>query len=395
MKTFEYKGYDSSGRSWRGLIEALSVKDARRQLHEQGILAENLVQTGRHVRFPSEVRATVYRELGALLRAGLPMVRALEIIIRSPETGAVRSLLAAVKDRLQEGVGLADALGEASRSITPFERAIIESAEQSATVDVMLERLASYLEESNALRQRIQGALIYPAMVLCVGICVAVVMLGLLLPRAREILSQTETQLPLVTVIVTRAGWAAGYVGIPALIAAVVAAAVVRVRMRHSAATRIAWARRVFDVPVLGRGTSLLCNLRFARTMAILLEGGVSLIDAMLLGGRATGNAWVAERVRMEAESVRNGGRLSDAIRNVPPLAAVLPGWIEVGEASGGLASLLESAGERFQSQWDRFVQRALGLIEPLLILLIGGFVLLVTLSVLLPVLSLSRAAGV
>ena len=138
----------------------------------------------------------------------------------------------------------------------------------------------------------------------------------------------------------------------------------------------------------------MLASLRFCRTLSVLLKGGVALIDGLVLAGRATGSPWVARIAAEEAETVRHGGRLSDAVARIPPLAESLPGWIRIGEASGGLAKLLDSAGQRYQVRWDRFITRCLSFLEPILIIAIGGFVLLVTLSVLLPVLQLSQAVG-
>ena len=118
------------------------------------------------------------------------------------------------------------------------------------------------------------------------------------------------------------------------------------------------------------------------------------MIDAFRLAGRATGSSWVENMTETEAGKVRHGDRLSDAVRRVPPLADSMPGWIEIGEAGGGMADLLATAADRYQQQWTRYTDRMLSLLEPLLILLIGAFVLLVALSVLLPVFSFSRVVA-
>ncbi|MCX7591757.1 MAG: type II secretion system F family protein, partial [Kiritimatiellae bacterium] len=151
------------------------------------------------------------------------------------------------------------------------------------------------------------------------------------------------------------------------------------------------WHRVFFRLPVVGRGLTSLVNLRFARTLAALLKGGVGAIEGFKLAGRATGNEWVALLAEREAETVRHGSSLSEAVRRIGPLSGGLPGWIQTGEAGGGLADLLERAADRYEMRWERFLERSVTVMEPLLILLIGGFVLTVTLSVLLPILSLSQ----
>lgn len=391
MKSYEYRGFDASGRSCRGLVEARSVKNAREKLSGRSILAEKILEAGRPRRVRAAVRAVLYRELAALLSAGFPLERALEILIESPEMSETRGMLAVVRDGVREGRSLAAALAEGGASVTVFERAIIDAAEQSASVPAMLERLAGFLEHREKLRERIHSALLYPALVVCVAVCVAVVMLGLLLPRAREILAGSQAPMPRLTAGMITLGAGLGKWGVPALAVVVAAGWLFARRLRRDADLRERWDRVLYGLPVWGRGYALLVNLRFAHTLAILLRGGVALLDAVRLSGRATGSPWLARLAADESEAIRHGSNLADAVGRIPPLAASLPGWIRVGEAGGGLERLLENAGERYEERWDRYLSRSLTLLEPTLILVIGMFVLLVTLAVLLPVLSLSR----
>ena len=114
-----------------------------------------------------------------------------------------------------------------------------------------------------------------------------------------------------------------------------------------------------------GKGRMLLANVRFARTFSILLQGGVPAVESFALAGRATGNAWIARLAEVEAEAVRHGSSVSDAVARIPPLAARLPGWIKVGEAGGELGRILDRAARRYEAHWDRFVARSLSLLEP------------------------------
>ena len=154
---------------------------------------------------------------------------------------------------------------------------------------------------------------------------------------------------------------------------------------------RASWLRRLDRLPLYRQGARTLASLRFARTLVLLLRGGVSAVDALDLAGQSTGNAWVAGLVQQQADAVRHGTSLSQAIRAVPPLEA-LSGWIKAGEASGDLTALLEKAADRLQQRWQTYLARTTSLLEPLLILLVGAFVLLIALAILLPVLSLNQA---
>ncbi|NQU40472.1 MAG: type II secretion system F family protein [Lentisphaerae bacterium] len=393
MKTFEYKGFDAAGKAVRGLTEGVSVKQAREHLAAGGILAERVTSTGRSVRLQTIERAILYRELSALLRAGVPLLQAFDIMLQAPDLSGVRVVLASTRDGIREGRALAQALREATTSVGTFEQAVIEAGEQSGGLDVMLERCAVFLEEQDRVRERVQGALIYPAIVFAVGIIVAILMLGLLLPRAAEVLG-SRGELPGLTRFMLGIGSVIGRGWPLLLVGAVVLVFVGRRILRRGNPFRLRVDRRLFGLPGFGKGYRLLVNMRFARTLAILMGGGVSPIQGMILAGRATGSVWVEGEAVAGADAVEHGSSLSDAMQAIPPLADTLPGWVRVGEASGDLERLLDSAAARFESAWDRFLQRWLAIVEPLLIVVIGGFVLLVTLSVLLPILNLSQALG-
>jgi len=183
--------------------------------------------------------------------------------------------------------------------------------------------------------------------------------------------------------------------GLPVVAAAVMGAVWwVRRRAASSAAFGESLERLAFRLPLIGRGWGLVVNLRCARTLSILLKGGVPLVDALALAGRSTGSEWVARQLERETDTVRHGSSLADALRRVPVLAASLPAWIHAGEASGSLEKMLDTAGDAYQHQWNRFVGRTLSWLEPALIALVGLFVFVVVLSVLLPIVALNRSIG-
>jgi general secretion pathway protein F len=405
MRTFTYKGFDSSGVVRRGLIEAQDLKEAREKLTARGILPQEVVasetkvgtpfSSGSGPSFKAESRVAFYRELGVLLGAGLPMVGAMEILMESPELGVSASLLAGVRDRIREGGSLAAALGAAAPQIKPYERAILEVGEKSGNLEGMLERLALFVEEQEHLREKIVSALIYPSIILVFAVVVAIGLLGFVVPAAASVITeQSRVELPWLTRFMMMAGRVA-MIGLPVLVLGIwVGRSWLKRRMVEEPTLRYRIDQAMFQIPLVGRGYTIVTNLRCARTLAILLKGGVGLVEALALAGRSTGSAWVAHLMEAESESVRHGSSLADAIRRIPPLAGSLPAWILAGEASGSLEKLLETAGNTYQHQWNRFVSRTMSWLEPVLIVGIGVFVLLVVLSVLLPILALNQTLG-
>ncbi|MDA0990254.1 MAG: type II secretion system F family protein [Verrucomicrobia bacterium] len=392
MKTYEYKGYDTGGRVAKGLVEALSVKGAREQLAAEGVLVERLTLSGQALRFAAESRAVVYRELSALLAAGLTLVRSLDILIRSPQTQVPGTLLAGVRDRVREGVGLASALADASGAVTVFERAVIDSGERSANLATVLKQLAVFLEEQERVKERIRSALVYPLIVVTVGICVGVIMLGLLVPRARDMMDGSGAELPALTGVVIALCQFLFHWGPLLLLAGGVAVVGLRRRMRRDESLRLRWNQWCFRLPLIGKSLDLLVSIRFARTLSILLHGGVPLVEAVSLSGKATGSLWVASMAERESDAIRHGDKLSAAIKRMAPLAGALAEWTQIGEESGALGDLLDHAADRCSESWDRVIGRALTVMEPVLLLIVGAFVLLVTISVLLPIMSLTQS---
>ncbi|MCG2661128.1 MAG: type II secretion system F family protein [Kiritimatiellae bacterium] len=400
MKTFEYRGFDGTGQTHKGLVEALDIKQAREKLAGDGLLAENIVPAGESKRarflfrpsaFAVDERTMFYRELVALLRAGLPLVAALDVLVQSPDMGTTRPIMAALRDKIKEGASLAAALSRASRTVSSYEKAVIAAGERAASLDTVLERLADFMDEQARLRDRFVTALIYPAIIFFVAIAIAIGLLGFGIPRIGNLLMEdSHVALPLLTRCMIRFGSLFMHAGLPAVALALVGAVFWWRSMALDPEKARDFNRRLFGIPVIGPGYTILVSLRFARTLALLINGGVSLIDSLPLAGEATGSRWVAERVAAEADAVRHGRSLADMLRRIPPFGSLF-GWVQVGEASGALARMLDSAADRLQQQWDRFLTRRMNMLEPVLILIIGVFVLLVVLAVLLPILTLNQ----
>ncbi len=398
MKTFEYRGYDTAGRRSRGLVEADGLKDARERLAARGILPERIETTsaggggtGRWGR--AGERAAIYRELASLLHAGLPVTQSLDILIESPELATLRPVLAGIRDRVREGVSPADAFDGAG-ALTPFETAVLQAGQRAGALDDSMKRLAGFLEEQDRIRSRVRSALIYPAFVGVIAIGLSILMLGFMLPAFAKIFEEARIPLPALTRFVLGSGRMAGTIGLPLLALAAAAFWIGRRRLRGSATARARVERALARLPVVSRAWTALAGMRFARTLALLLRGGVPLLESIRMAGRSTGSAWVEIEIEREAETVRHGGRLADAIRRVEPLQTTLPAWVQAGEAGGDLSGMLELAAGRCEEVWDRTLTRAMALLEPMLILVLGALVFVLALAILLPILGMNQGMG-
>jgi general secretion pathway protein F len=401
MTTFEYKGYDTDGRPARGLLEADGPKDARARLAARGILTDWLRpaaarataarRTGRATAFPVAVRTLLYRELAALLDAGVALVPALEIILEAPELGPSRVILAAVRDAVREGRPLSAALSDASPRVTPFERAITEAGERTGGMGRALDRLAGFLEEQERLAEKLRSALAYPCIVVALALLLGTGVLLFLLPAMQRVLSEADLPIPLVTRILLGGGRAAGLLLALLLTAAIAAVLAARRRWRTDPAYRIRLDRRLCSLPAAGPAWRELASLRFVRTWSLLLARGVGLVDALPLAGRASGSPWMADAATREASALAQGKPLVEAIRAIRPLDPSLPSWVRAGETSGNLPGLLDTAATRLQRSWERRTSRAMMLLEIALTLAVGLFVAVIALAILLPVLQMNQ----
>ena len=399
MRTFSYRGFDFSGRSAQGLVEALDAKEARERLHARGILAESLDPAGdrpagrwsRRTGMSTDGRAQAYRELGALLRAGVPMVPALDIVIQAQTDAASVQACARLRDRLREGGHLAAALGEIQPDLPGFEMAVLQAGERSGSLGTVLDRLADHLEDSLRTRERLISALVYPAFVVGLALLVAGAMFGFILPNLQKLFAESQIPLPWLTRALLATGRGLFLWGAPLLVTGALTAFLLTRQFRASPSLRVGWQRRLLGWPLIGRTRVWLANVRFCETLALLLRGGVPVVDALELAGTATGNAWVEQGVNQAAAEVRHGRPMSAALHQAPALAGVLTGWLAAGEAAGDVAGMLDQAALRIRAQWQQHLTRVLSVIEPALIVTVGVFVLLVALAVLLPILSLNR----
>lgn len=401
MRTFEYRGFDSGGKSRKGLIEALDVKQAREKLTSAGILAEKVHPAelipskgiiGERNPFNRDRRALFYRELASLLNAGLPLTGALEAMLRAPDFAAAGTTMAVIRDKIREGAALAAAIAESGNNIHPAETSFIVAGEKSGELEWALTNLAGFMDEETKLRQRVITALIYPSIIVCLALGIAVGLLGFTVPRLTQVLtSEMNISLPLITRIMIGLGRAVVRFG-PFLLAAMTALgfAAWRFIMRRPEHKRVV-DRFLFNIPVVGKCYTTLAALRFSRTLGLLLRGGVPLVASVDLAGQATGSISIMAQCDREAEAIRNGASLSEALARIYPLGAHLAGIIQIGESSGALERVLKGAEERYQNRWEQQLSRVMAWFEPALILAVGFFVLLVVVSILLPILTLNR----
>lgn len=406
MPAFEYEALDPAGKRTRGLLSADSEIAARRELRRRRMAPLALHRAGQRVSAgglslpqivapaglkPADLMG-VTRQLATLVAAGMPVEEAVGLIAGQAEKTPVRRILMTVRGRVTEGERLSDAMAEHPASFPDVYRAMVAAGESSGGLAQVLERLADYLEKSEALKRRIGVAMIYPAVLGALALIVVGVLMVFIVPRIAEQFTSLDVTLPLITRIMIvlseflQAAWLWLVLG---LIGAGIALAIL---IRRPGVKR-ALDGLVLSLPGLGKFVKRIESARFARTMSILIASGAVLPDALRAARRATANAPFQDRLAVVIEQVEQGAGLSDALRATgwfPPLMVYM---IASGERSGRLDDMFARAATHLDAEVDSAVGVGLALLEPGIIIVMGGLVAAIVLSILLPILRLNTLA--
>ncbi len=396
MPTFRYYAYTADGRGVRGRREALDAKEVREKLLGEGLYAREvkaLSVNRNHKRYSVQTRSMFFHELGALLKAGLPLDRALQILSEHPELGAGEDVLPLIRDRLREGQSLSRCLQDHMPGIREDEVAVLAAGEAAGSLPQVSAELAEFLDEEALVRDQLRSALVYPAVISLLALVVLGVLVGFLLPVYEKLLGGLNQELPPLTNFILKVGEICRHpVALLCLLALAMTGILFLKKCLRSPETLLPRSR--FRLPVIGFAISSLARARFARTLSLLMAGGVDLPAALRVSGRATGSLWLSSACDLAADQVSQGMRITDAVSDLPVLQEDLPGWIRAGEASGDLAGMLRHASESHQRAWNRGLSRILSLVEPLLIISVGLLILLVALAILLPMLKINQTLG-
>lgn len=402
MTTFHYKGFDAQGRRAAGLVEAQDAKEARARLAGRSIACESLAPAavragGRKeggLRFPPAARAMVYRELGALLASGVPLVPALDVLLQAPAPDGVLLALAAARDNVRDGKSFSAAVAAWPVELASFEVPILQAGESTGGMPDALAQLAAFLEEMAALREKLLSALLYPVIVVVLASLLGGLVMTFLLPRMQVLFTETGMAIPLFTRILFTGGRILGAGLLLLLAAAGIGVPMLRRRWRRSSTAAAAADARLYRLPVVSPARQELASLRFVRTLSLLLRRGVGLLEALPLAAEASGSAHLIADARRETEALAQGKPLAEVIQSIRALHPSLAAWVRAGQGGGDLPGLLDNAALRLRQSWDHRSTRVLTLLELGLTLVVGILVALVALAVLLPILQMNGGIG-
>lgn len=402
MPAYRFEALDASGKASSGLLEAESSRAARTQLRAQALvpLAVTQVQSagtgaagglrlGRRV-FTSTSLAVWTRQLAGLVGSSLPLERALTALADEAEDPKQRELVAHLKSEVNAGAPFARALATAPREFDDVYRGVVAAGEQSGALGIVLERLADDLESRQELKAKLIGATLYPAIVSVIAVVIVIFLVTYVVPQVASVFASSKRALPFLTVAMMalsaflRAwGWlvALGLAGAGALLA----------WSLRNPAFRERFDAGLLGLPLVGRLARGYNAARFAGTLAMLAGAGVPILKALQAAAETLSNRAMRADAMDALALVREGAPLAAALSGKKRFPGLLAMFARLGEQTGQLSTMLDRAAAQLGAEVQRRALRMATILEPLLVVGMGGIVMMIVLAVLLPIIQLNQ----
>lgn len=412
MAVYEYKGFDAKGKNVKGVRDADGVKHLRMLLRKEGILATQVIeadtgavvsQTGKgflstQVRFGALFHriklqdiAQTTRQMAILLQSGVPMVESLNALLDQIDNEKLKRIYSEVRSNVNEGSSLADAL-EKHKIFSSIYVNMVRAGESSGALEVVLERLADFMEGQAQLRGKILSAMAYPSVMALVSLGVMTMMLTTVVPRISQIFLRAKVKLPFMTrMLIGISDLLSNYWW---LILILIAGAVYGfLRWKKTPKGRAKWDYFRMNVPVLGNVTRLVAVARFSRTLSTLLASGVPLLNSLQIVRNIVSNDVLEKAIDAVREAVREGEDIATPLKRAGCFPPMVTHMIAVGEKSGQLEAMLTRVAVAYEQQVTLKVTTLTSLLEPVMIALMGTTVGFIVFAILTPIMQMNQIA--
>ncbi|MGO8764209.1 MAG: type II secretion system F family protein [Limisphaerales bacterium] len=408
MPTFQYKALKADGKIAEGVLEAPGRPDALRQIETLGLRPVNLAEKASsaakngsaapaNFSFKFETKKispkaleNFTRLLSSLLAAGVPLSRALVILYKEATVPVVAAKWKEVHDLVVDGLSLSDAMAQSPQTFPRVYTAMVEAGEAGGFLDVVLAQIAEFQMREKELKSKVLTAMIYPAILFCLASLILTALLVFFVPMIQQVFATIHGTLPLITQMVIGASHLVRSYGILVFIALVVTIVSLKTWFNSAKGKRV-WEGFVLRAPLIGPLVAQFAMARFCRMLGTLLGAGVPLVQSLNVARRSIGNQILVDAVAQSIERVQQGGRLGQSLADCKMLfsGSVLE-MISVAEESGRMDTELIRIAAVTEGDLNRNLQTAVSFAEPLMLFFIAGFIGVIFIGMLLPVLTLS-----
>lgn len=409
MPVYQYAGVAANGKKTKGVFDAESPRALRDALRAQGVFvteyAEGAKKGAAKAKRKGEIElkipgqkgfnlqdiAVLTRQLATLQKAGIPLVECLSALVEQSEKPALQAIVAEVRQKVSEGSSLAGAMADHPEAFNDLYINMIRAGESSGNLDIVLLRLTEFLDDSQALRQKVTGALVYPILMIVLGGFIVAFLMTFVVPKVTQIFEDQDAALPLITTVLITlshiigtywylllAGLAGGLYGFRKWV--------------QTAEGRAKWDRFVLKTPIFGPVARMIAVSRFSKTLSTLLGSGVPLLNAMGIVQNILGNTVLIAVVEKARLNIREGESIAGPLSRSGEFPPMMTHMIAVGERTGSLEDMLENVSEAYDAEVSTRIQALTTLLEPLMIVVMGGAVAFIVVAILLPILQLNES---
>lgn len=404
MPTFQYIAVDTEGTEIKGTIEAVNKEDVVSRLSKQKLMITSI----KRVWMPAVTRALqgskiktndvlmFSRQLSTLVRARLPLPECFDVLLNQITNPAFLEIVKKIREDIVSGIPLSTAFGKYPKVFSSLYIGMIKAGEASGKLEIILVRTARYLDSVARLKAKLKAALIYPALVVGVGVAVLVFIMTIVIPQFQTMYSAFKGELPLITQILIKASSIMGYClktpPINVLIFAIIFGGI----FMFSNFLRTSKGREQFDkfiliVPIVGIYIQKVIFARFSRTLGILVSNGVPILESLDLVAGAVNNKPVSKSIEEVRDRIREGEKIAETLKRHAIFPALVVQMINVGEQTGRLGETLEQISEFYEEEVDIATSALVSLIEPALIIVLAGMVAVIVVALYLPIFRMYR----
>ncbi|HCU56152.1 MAG TPA: hypothetical protein DIC18_02320 [Clostridiales bacterium] len=389
MQKYNYQALSPDGKTIRGTMIANSDEELRQLVAKAGNTVIKFTKVASASKggkaMPLKLVGNFCSQLGAILKAGLPLASALDMLYAKTEKGPLKTSIGKIYEMVQKGNSLSDALSEQGRAYPPLMLNMVKAGEMSGDLDNTLNKLADHFMKEQKTKNAVKAALRYPKMLAIITIGVVILMVAVVLPKMTS--TMDKNKLP---------GLTKALLGLSDflidnflfLIIGVVFLIIVIPMIKNIEKVRYTLDKLKVTMPKVGKLMRMIYTARFARSLATLYEGGIQVVDAMQMCTAIVGNAYVSDKMEDAIYRVKKGESISKAMSSIKVFDPMLTSMIFVGEESGVLGDVLIRVADYFEEESDNATKALTGLLEPLMLIFMAGIIVLIILSILLPMFS-------
>jgi type IV pilus assembly protein PilC len=420
MPTFQYEALNSSGKSQKGSIEATSSEEAVQRIKAQGLFpstvredkkGQKVVREGKKKKKGgftlsfgrvSQKRLTTFtRQLSTLQDAGLPLLRSLQILEQQQKPGQLKNVLSGVCEEVESGTTLSDAFAKFPKAFDRLYCKMVAAGEVGGVLDVILQRLADFMEKGQRLKRRIIGAMIYPSVVIFIAVAIVTGIMYFVIPKFQEIFNDFDVKLPALTLFLIEASkWVAGQKPGQQVPGAIwIMFSPVIIFMFFKLLRKTGFGRAGTDIvrckiPVIGGLVRKTCVARFTRTLGTLISAGVPILEAITITRDTVGNYVYEKALTSVHDSIREGESIAEPLRKSKTCDSIVVNMIDVGEETGDMDVMLAKIADNYDEEVDVAVASLLSLLEPFMVVILGGVVGTIVLALFLPLVAMIESVS-